>query len=259
MKYIIEKRNALKIFYYFLAIDGEVADDEIVKFEEIAQELDGENDSEYRIELMNECDKQISTAIAGDELYDIIQESVDQIIHKQSDVCTEGVSRRLLIWNLYALSFSDGCLAEEEKRFIAHLGRILGVEKSVLLEMEQLVKTAMAVMNELNILNNSTRPYSEIKPLAEEIEHRKMVLVKAAQNLIADDYFEIVVPKEKNNALHNMGQKLNDTISPVASVAGEKAQKTWKDAKGILGETASKGVRGLKSGTEKLAKKFGKS
>ena len=242
-----------------MAIDGKVTGDEMVKFEEIAKEINCECYDNYRTELMQECDEQISSASVANEQYDVIQEAVNQIIHTQTDICTEGLSRRHLIWNLYALSFSDGDLSEEEKRFIAHLGRMLGVEKSVLLEMEQLAKTAMAVMDELNVLNSSTRPYLEIKPLVEEIEHRKSVLVKAAKNLITDDYFEISVPKEKNNALINMGKKLNDAILPVAVVAGEKAQKTLKDAKGVLGETASKGVRGIKSGTEKLIKKIDKS
>lgn len=259
MKYIIEKKNSLKIFYYFMAIDGKVTSDEMMKFEELVKEIDYENYDSYRTELTQECDERISSARVDNEQYEVIQEAVDQIIHTQTDTCTEGLSRRHLIWNLYALSFSDGDLSEEEKRFIAHLGRILGVEKSVLLEMEQLMKTATAIMDELKVLNSSTRPYLEVKPLVEEIEHRKSVLLKAAQNLIMDDYFEISVPKEKNKALINMGKKLNEAISPVANVAGEKAQKTLKDAKVILGETASKGARGLKSGTEKLIKKFGKS
>lgn len=259
MRYIIEKETALRIFYYFMAIDGEVTDDEIIKFKEIAQEIDGEKYKEYSDQLIRECDEQISTVGAGDEVYDVIQESVDQMIHMQADTCTDGLSRRLLIWNLYALSFSDGYLAEEEKRFIAHLGRILDVEKSVLLEMEQLVQTAMVVMNELSVLNESNRPYSEIKPLVDEIEHRKNVLIKIAQNLIADDYFELTVTKEKNKRLLDIGKKLNDTILPVSAAAGEKAQKTLKEMKSVIGERTSKGIHGLKAGSEKLAKKFGKS
>ena len=42
MKYLFEKRKTIEIFYYFLAIDGEVTGDEKSKFDEIAMEIDPE-------------------------------------------------------------------------------------------------------------------------------------------------------------------------------------------------------------------------
>lgn len=44
---IIEKKNAMKVFYYLMAVDGEVSGNELDKFNEVGCEIDGERFNEY--------------------------------------------------------------------------------------------------------------------------------------------------------------------------------------------------------------------
>lgn len=255
MKYILEKKNALKIFYYFMAIDGDISDEEQQKFDDIITEIAYEGD---KIELVEECEDHLCTMDNNDDTYDYILEAVDQTIAESDDTINEGVARRLLVWNLYALSFSDGNLSNEEKRLIGHVGRVLEIDKSVLLDMEQLIQTALAIMKESEVLNTSNKPYAEIRPLVDEAERRKNVIVKAAKNLIEDDYFVIAEKKEKNNSFVEMSKKINSTIAPKAAVVGEKAQKGLKTASEVMGIAAAKGVGGIKHGAGKLFDKLRK-
>ena len=234
MKYLFEKRKTIEIFYYFLAIDGEVTGDEKSKFDEIAMEIDPEAYAEYKDELLSLCNEYIENAKKDNDFYDLIQEKVDRILDESDAEITEGISRRLMLWDLYVLSMGDNIIEESEKRFIGHVARTLGVEKSVILEMEQLIQTAMLISKQLNDLNSSNRNYSEIRPLVDETEKRKLVVLDAAKSLIEDDYFEVTVKKKK----------MLETI-------GEKTKEGFNKTKEVVGKTATKGLKGLTKGLAK--------
>lgn len=255
MRYVLEKRIALKIFYYFMAIDGNISNEELAKLDDIITEIGYEGD---KTEIVEECESLLASIDNRDDAYDYILEAVDKAIAESDISVSDGVARRLLVWNLYALSFSDGELADSEKRIISHVGRMLEIDKSVLLDMEQLVQTALAIVNELDVLNMSTKPYAEIRPIVEQVERRKYVVVKAAKELIEDDYFVIPVQKEKNNPFATMGQKINSTIAPKVASVGEKTQKGLKVATDAVGNAAVKGALGIKDGATKVIDRFKK-
>lgn len=256
MRYIIEKNIALKVFYYFMAIDGEISRDELQKLDDIIVEIAYEGD---KAELVEECENYLASIGSRDEAYDYILETIDKALKESDEYVCDGIVRRLLVWNLYALSFSDGNLADAEKRIINHIGRVLEIDKSVLLDMEQLIQTAFAIMKELEVLNVFAKPYAEIRPLVDELESRKQVIVKAAKELIEDDCFVLPKKKEKNKAFAVMGKKLSSTVAPKAASIGEKAQKGLKTASNVVGEVAVKGAMGMKEGAGKIFDKFKKT
>lgn len=249
MRYIIEKNIALKVFYYFMAIDGEISSDELQKLDDIIVEIAYEGD---KTELVEECENYLASIGSRDEVYDYILEAIDKALKESDEFARDGIVRRLLVWNLYALSFGDGNLADAEKRIINHIGRVLEIDKSILLDMEQLIQTAFAIMKELEVLNVSARPYAEIRPLVDELESRKQVIVKAAKELIEDDCFVLPEKKEKNKAFAVMGKKLSSTVAPKAASIGEKTQKGLKTASNVVGEVAVKGAIGMKEGAGKM-------
>lgn len=255
MRYIIEKSIALKVFYYFMAIDGDISVDELQKLDEIIVEMAYEGD---KAEIVEECERYLGSMDSRDEAYDYILEAIDRAITESDEAVGDGVARRLLVWNLYSLSLSDGELADAEKRIINHIGRVLEIDKSVLLDMEQLIHTAGAIVKELDVLNASAKPYAEIRPAVEEVEHRKGVVVKAAKELIEDDYFVIAEKKEKNKPFTVIGKKLGSTVAPKVAGVGEKTQKGLKVVSNTVGGATVKGVMGIKEGTGKMLDRFKK-
>lgn len=237
MKQVISKSGALKAFYYLMAIDGDVTA-ELEKFDEIGNEFMKDGFVQVRQSIIDECQAQIDSAVIDDELYDIIQEGLDRALNETVDRLEDGVAPRLLVWDMLSIAYTDNDYAEPEKRLIAHVARVMEIEKDVLMEMEHLMRTAEAVVSELDTLNNSNRPYSEIRPVVDEIEKRKQTIAKSAEELIADDYV-LDKPDRASKAtdqsiLSDAGRRITETLNPVADQMGEFAKKTFSDAKDIV-------------------------
>lgn len=263
---IIDKKSALKVFYYLMSIDGQVTENELVRFEEIGKEFD-ETFFSYKDELVKGCEEYISTADNVDR-YDIIQEGLDESLRAEAVSLEDGVPPRLLVWDMLTLSYSDGGYSGDEKRLINHVGRILKVEASVMLEMNQLIATAMSIEDELVVLNQSNKPYSEIRPVVDEMEKRKKVILDSAKDLLEDEViFYTPEKQEKTNKLSELGNKINEKVAPKAaelgnkfnekvvpkaSELGEKSQKALGVAAKGIGKAASKGAEGFKAGASKL-------
>jgi uncharacterized tellurite resistance protein B-like protein len=249
----IKKNSAIKIIYYLMSIDGEVSKEELDKFSEIGSELIGEKFDLVKNQIIDECVKYVEE-YREEESYDILQEGVDEALSNRAEKLDDGITARHLLWNLITVSHSDGNHIKDEERLISHITRVLKVEKSIYLEMKQLISTAFAIQNELVLLENSNRPYGEIRPLVEEAEKRKNVIAEAGKALIEDEliYYDPVEDAKKENALLNTGKKVTDTVTSNAKEFGDKTQKTFKDATNFVSGKASEGANGIKSGAGKL-------
>lgn len=257
MKRIISKSGALKAFYYLMAVDGDACI-ELSKFNEIGAELMKEEFGNNRQPIIDECETQISIASAEDDRYDIIQEGLDKALNEISNSPEEGLMPRLLIWDMLSIAYFDDSYMDSEKRLIAHVARVLEVEKDVLMEMEHLMKTAGAVMKELEILNSSKKPYSEIRPIVDEIEKRKLTIMKAAEELIADDFTldigeSLQKSDDSSNVFTEAGKKISDSLTPVADQFGDFAKKSLSNAKELVDKIDTKE---LTEGPEKLFSKI---
>ena len=246
MKQVISRSGALKTFYYLMAVDGDVTA-EIEKFNEIGRDFLKEEFDSSRQQIIDECDAHIGSAVVDDELYDVIQEGVDKALGETVNKVEDGVCPRLLIWDMLSIAYTDNEYSEPEKRMIAHVARVLDVQKDVVMEMEHLMKTADAVIKELETLNSSNKPYSEIRPIVDEIEKRKQTITKAAEELIADD-FVLERPQkehkdeEQSNVFSEAGKMISDTLNPVADQVGDFAKKTFSDAKDLVDKIDTKEI-----------------
>ena len=259
MKYF-DAKSAMKAFYYQIAIDGTITHDELAKFDEIGHEIDPDEFSAYKEDLIAECTKEIEKYIGLDEYNEIIQEKVDAALD-ETDIF-ERISTRLVIWNMMVLSFSDEEFSENEKVLIKHIARITGVENSVLLEMEQILKTYKDVLDELEWIQQSNRPYTEIRPHVDEIEKRKEVLMRNATELIADEVLA-PIPEDLIKAKKKQENKeaIEGKIRSVTDVIQEKKEDLSEGAKKALEESGVKqkgeeAAKELKKGAGKLLRKF---
>ena len=181
----IEKRNAAKIYYYLMYVDGKVTDEEIGRFEEIGKEID-EDFEKYKDEIIKECKEQISKAKDSRYLYDRIQEGVENELKYQFDDCSWNVSAKLIVWNMLTIAYSDQEYAETERNLIKYVACRTNVDSVYLLEMENLLKAAKAVEKEKEWIKTTDKPYEEIHTIVDELDVRKATIFNSVKQLIQD-------------------------------------------------------------------------
>lgn len=242
-----DRDSAIKTMYYLIAVDGIVSEEETTKINEIAMELDPDNLAGRIDEIVEECNSRIQD-ISDDELYEIIQESVDKAIMESSEEYSLFVPSRMVIWDMLALAYSDLEYRNEERKLIKHVCRFVDIDISVFSEMESIIKTLKAVDEELEWLNKSDKPYHEIRPIVDEIEKRKDTLRISAQSLIEDEvlFLERHVEKEPTkfeqtrDAFIDKSKEITSVVGEkgkeVATIAGEKG----KEAAIAVGKTGAK-------------------
>ncbi len=245
---VISKKGALRAFYFLMALDG-VSTFEKDCFEEIGTELLGEEFSAIEEEIISECERVISSIEVDDERYDVIQEGIDRALNDVVAAIDTGVVPRLLIWDMLSLAHSDSIFSDEENRLISHVARVLQIDKSVLVEMKHLISVARSILDEKKVLESSSRPYSEIRPMVDEVEKRQQTIVEAAKALIADDYLLEKVEKEDDTIL-STGRKISDFV-----VGGSKK---IGDVKPLMKNISNFAVTGASEITDSAGKFFSK-
>ena len=189
-----DKKAALTAFYYLMLADGDVSAAEEETFNALGAELAGDSFAQYRGELIEQCLAQMDTKIDPEDQADVAMEGVDIALTALTDTPEEGISPRHLVWNLLTVAFSSGSYDPQERRFIKHVVRTCGVDHAVFAEMEEIMKASLAVARELEWLAASDRPYAQMRPIVDEMEKRRAVIMRCAQQLIEDEYF---TPVEK--------------------------------------------------------------
>ena len=241
---LFEKKAAIKAFYYLMAVDGAIAADEVTCFDEIGNELDPIEFPKYRDEVIDEYEQQIKTIIDDEDYYEVILEGVDKALSAQTDTAENGVSVRLLVWNLLVIAFSNKNYSSFERRIIKHIVRVWNMDRSVFLEMEQIIKTNADIMSELEWINQSNRPYSEIRPIVDELERRQNTVLNCAKQLIED---ELYIPVEKSTlpenglyvgaaqVMNKFGNAMAQTTSTLSKKTVDMTRSIGKQTKGLFG------------------------
>jgi len=254
---IIERKNAMKVFYYLMAVDGEVSSDKMERFDEIGCEIDGEAFSEYKDSIIDECKSHINTAAGDEDFYDVIQEGLDEVLYCENDSDSQGVTDRLLVWNMLVIAFVNDEYSDIERRIINHVVRVAKMDKSVFLEMEQLIKTVASIKRENEWIQASDKTYAEVRPIVEELEKRQRVIIESALALIEDEIEsdKPYVEESKRGLLDDAKRKIGDKVNPIAAEIGKKTITVTSEAKRKIGETVNPTVSEIKSGAGEL---FGK-
>lgn len=254
---LFEKRAAVKAFYYLMAVDGAVTADEIECFNSIGAELDPEAFATYREDLIAECEHQLKTIIDEEDHYEVVLEGVDKALAAQTDDLGNGITVRLMVWDMLVIAFSNTEYSSCERKLIKHIVRITEMDRAVFLEMEQIIKTNAAVENELRWINQSNRPYSEIRPIVDELERRQKVVLTCARQLIEDELYSAVEKVAMpGTGLYTgaveMFSKFGSTVTSwgkkTAEVTKTTTEKTGKQMKSLFG-----GKKALKSAEDNTA------
>lgn len=180
----ISTRNALKVFYYMMAADGELFHGEEEKFDLIGQEVSPEFDT-IRADVITECQRQLDKVIDTADYYDVLQDGVEDALLSSAKTADSFITPKLLVWDLLTLAYSDEQYDETERRLLKYIVRKLDIDKAVFLEMESSIQTLMDLEKEQQWIKTTERPYLTIEAMVNEIEDRKHVIFDSVKALIA--------------------------------------------------------------------------
>ena len=238
---IFSKSSAIKAFYYLMSADGAVTADELECFDSIGREFDADQFDTYKAEAVASCEAQLASGIDEEDSYELILEGIDKELVQQTDSVENSITTRLLVWNMLVIAFSNAEYSLTERKVIKHIVRVTGMEKSIFLEMEQIMKTNAAVLAELDWIQKSNRPYTEIRPIVDELERRQQAVIQCAQQLIAD---ELYTPVEKatlpGNKVYTEVKRLEDNIAKGTVDLGHKTADFTRTAAANFGRQAKK-------------------
>ena len=246
---LIKKKSAIMTFYYLVAVDKIVSDEEIDTFESIANEIDPNFYSMYKESISEEYRIQIGKLIDEEDFYDVILEGVDKALFQKLSEGEQGIPSRLLLWNLFVVAFCNGDYSSEERRLIRHIVRMLDIENDIFLEMEQLMKANVAVEKELEAIERSDKPYNEIRPMVEELEKRREVIVTSAKTLIEDELYipvnKLEIPKNQvientKGVVEKAATNVASVVSPITNTVTPIASNINDQTKKLLGNIMTK-------------------
>ncbi len=175
--------NALKVFYYMMAVNGEIKPEEEERFDYIGYELDAkfEVDKEY---VVNACKKQLEKVVDKDDYYDVVQDGVEEALLAYQESDTGFIPIKLVIWNLLSLAYSDGEYDEPERKLLKYIARKADISKDVYLEMENSYLTVQDIDREMEWIKDTDRPYRRIEKTVKELERREQAIIESARALI---------------------------------------------------------------------------
>ena len=179
----VSSRNAMKIIFFLMAVDGQIYHDEEEKFDEIGRELDPEFGT-HRAEIIQECQTQMSKVIDPEDYGAVLQDGVEAAIYSGNDSQESAISPKVLVWDLLTVAYSDGSYDEKERNLIKYVVRKFDIDKAVFLEMESSFLTLMDLENELKWIKTTDRPYLTIESIVNEISDRKTAVLEGLKALI---------------------------------------------------------------------------
>lgn len=179
----IAPKNAVKIFYYLMAIDKEIKPEEEELFNLIGKELDPDFEVQ-KDALIKECNAQIDKVIDVVDYYDVIQEGVDIALSKEQISNCGFITPKLLLWDLLTITYGDNEYSEEERKLIKYIVRKLNIAKDVFLEMESSISTVSDIEKEITWIKSTDRSYLVIEKQVKELEKRRADIMLAIKALI---------------------------------------------------------------------------
>ncbi|MBQ9305605.1 hypothetical protein [Butyrivibrio sp.] len=180
---VISPMNAVKIFYYMMAVDGTIDLKEEEKFDLIGKEIDPDFD-ENKPHVVKKCEEQLSKVIDSDDYYDAVQDGVEEALLSQQVFDKGYVPARMLVWDLLTLAYSDESYNDVERKLMKYIVRKVDIPKDVFLEMENSYLTVDDLEKELKWIKTTDRPYLTIETQVKEIERREQAIYESIKALI---------------------------------------------------------------------------
>ena len=180
----IPTRNAIKIFYYLMAADGEIFHSEEEKFDSIGKELDP-NFAEHKEQIVKECQAQLDKVIDPEDYYDTLQDGIEDALIHMKVTDDSFITPKLLVWDMLTVAYSDEEYNEVERKLLKYVVRKVNIDKAVFLEMESSILTLMDIEKELEWIKTTNKPYLTIEAMVNELNDRKSVIFESVKDLIA--------------------------------------------------------------------------
>ena len=180
----ISTHNAIKVFYYLMAADGQIFHREEEKFDAVGAELDPEF-FQHKEQIVGECQAQLDKVIDSEDYYDALKEGIEDAIDSSHMTKDSFITPKHLIWNLLTIAYSDENYDETERRLLKFIVRKLNIDKAVFLELENSILTLLDLENELRWIKTTERPYLAIETMVNEIADRKNVIFESVKDLIS--------------------------------------------------------------------------
>lgn len=178
--------DALRLFYYLMAADGKLLDDEIERFDAICAELASDWQESERTSLVSGCQERLSESSSSVSPLIPVITCVDRVLYEPTPFDEGGtvVSPRLLIWDLLAIAYGDGIIDDAERELISHIANVVGVDATALLEMENFVLTLIDIERQVEWVKTTDQPYLAIEAVVNELQLRKAAVLEGAMDLI---------------------------------------------------------------------------
>jgi hypothetical protein len=148
--------------------------------------------SNVKEEIVRYCDDVIAK-FADDERYECIVEEMDRF-SVDSDSGILSADSRKFLWVFVLYSVSAGIFAGEKLKYLNHLCRITGIDKSVLAEMEEIANSFIALGKKRLEAKSSDEAYAKVVVVFETLDaeeqalHEKVnTLLNAEENTEAND------------------------------------------------------------------------
>lgn len=181
---VISVSAALKVFYYLIAADGEIKNEEMEKLDSIGQSLDPKF-PEYREHFLKECALELQREKAPGDDYDIYEEAADRALRMEIKEVDSFLPANVFIWNMLVVACNDGKFDSKERNLIRHLVRSYKIDYAVYLEMESSALAALDIETELQWIKTTDRPYLQIEELVNELNNRRDTIYRSVEDLIA--------------------------------------------------------------------------
>lgn len=186
----IDKKDALKIFYYLMSVDGQVSSSEKRKFGAMCKELAVTEKSEKE-EIIHECQKFLDGGAKRKDCYGSAREGIEECLNEKPYdfrrlFLSKNIPDKLLIWNLITLAFCDGEYKEEERNLIKFVAQKIEFDESLFWEMENSMKTVVALEKEKAWLKSSDTMEDGTQMMIKELAKRQRIIKKSIELLIAD-------------------------------------------------------------------------
>lgn len=176
--------GTLKLMCMIMSADGDIADEELTQIHDIGTELD-EQFPEYQDELISECTALVNK-FDSEAFQEDYNDAVRDIIQNSFNVPGATIPVKLLLWNLLVVAQSDNTYLDKEGKLIRYIAKHLGLDKSIVPEMESSIRALLAVEQEISWIKTTNRPFAVVEPILCELSDRKAAIMQGVHMLIND-------------------------------------------------------------------------
>jgi len=170
---IYVKEGQVKMVYLFMSLDGGINEENLVRFNQLTNEMEILGDS--REKVIVECEKILGKTFDKEDRIGLIYQSIFN--WGKSNKETEKIQS---LWLLVDSAFFGGIYTSDEKRILRNLSRDWEIEDNVavLLEMEDTAETILELEKHREWLKTTNYPYDYIRSYDDELEKNKKELVE---------------------------------------------------------------------------------